>query len=161
MRSLVVIALIGCGRIGFSPGGDGDGGTMGNNDGLLTDGTMVDLPGNAMTVTFGEIGTATFQNVTADTFISNEAGEPTLNYGTTDELRSEQDVNERILLRFDLTMIPSSATVTSATLTVTVSQANASATWELHPVLELWPEGSQDGAAGSPNYTDASRAEDA
>lgn len=144
------VALVGCGRVGFGPLDD-DGG---RDDDVRGDGVIADVPPNAMTVTFGERQTAMVQSVTRDTFISNEAGEPTFNYGSTDVLRSEQDVNERILLRFNLSSIPTTATVFDAKLTVEITQMNALATLELHAVLEPWSEGSLDGAAGAANYTE-------
>lgn len=121
------------------------------DDAALVD-AMIDAPNNAVTVTFGERATATFQGVTADTYISNETGEPGLNYGASDDLRSEQDVSERILMKFTVTGIPSTATVLSASLDVEVVNENPLATWELHPLLEDWVEGSLDGTTGVANF---------
>ena len=150
-RAVVVWALFGCGRISFAPLDDG-GGSASPSD-AITDARPIDAPANAITVTFGDRGDATFPATASDTFISNEAGEPTLNYGFTDELRSEQDVDERILLHFDIDTIPTTATVFDVQLSITVTQANALAIWSLHPVLEQWSEGTADGAAGAANFT--------
>ncbi|HEY5921089.1 MAG TPA: DNRLRE domain-containing protein [Kofleriaceae bacterium] len=139
-----------CGRIGFAPLDDGG---LTTGDTRLVDGRVIDAPPNAITVTFGERTNADFNGVTRDTYISNEAGEPTLNYGATDELRSELDVDERILLRFDLTAIPPTATVFEVLLAVEVTEANAAADWLVHPLLEAWAEGTSDGAPGAANFT--------
>jgi len=152
---LVAVCAVsfGCGRVGFYTFDDAMGGDGRSGDGGTPAIDAIDAPMNAVTVTFGERATATFQGVTRDTFISNEAGEPTLNYGITDELRSESDVSERILLSFDVSAIPPGTAVFSASLQVIVTQANPLATWELHPVLENWDEGSQDGTSGTSNFT--------
>lgn len=143
------VLALGCGRVGFDRSTDGGAG----DDGGVTDGLTVDLPANALTLTFGERPTADVQGVTFDTFISNEAGEPTLNYGGTDELRSELDVNERILLRFDTSAIPTTATVLQARIALEITQTDPAATWSLRRVLEPWTEGTVDGTAGTANYT--------
>jgi hypothetical protein len=148
--AVVVLALLGCGRLSFAPLGDSDASIT---DDSIIDARPIDAPANAITVTFGDRGDATFPATASDTFISNEAGEPTLNYGFTDELRSEQDVDERILLHFDIDTIPTTATVFDVKLSITVTQANALAVWSVHPVLEQWSEGTADGTAGAANFT--------
>ena len=75
------------------------------------------------------------------------------NNGGTDELRSEQDVSERILLQFDLAALAQTSTLVSATLTLEILQTHPSGTWQLHPVLEPWTEGALDGAPGVANFT--------
>jgi hypothetical protein len=149
-----LLGLAACGRVSF--GLIGDAGSTGVGDGrsdVRMSDAPIDVPPNAITRTFGERLSADFKNVTSDTFISNEAGEPTLNYGATDELRSEQDVNERILLRFSLAAIPTTATVFQVFLAIEVTEANPNANWQLHPLLEAWAEGTGDGVTGAANYT--------
>ncbi|HUS32552.1 MAG TPA: DNRLRE domain-containing protein [Kofleriaceae bacterium] len=153
MRSALVFGLLGCGRIGFAPIDDRVGDAAATDDAAMIDGRPIDAPANAVTVSFGDRGDATFQATASDTYISNEAGEPTLNYGFSDELRSEQDVDERILLRFDVDTIPPTATVFQVQLSITVTEANTVATWFVHPVLEQWSEGTADGTAGAANFT--------
>jgi len=150
---LGLLGLVGCGRISFSPLDDGGASSTSDANTDATDARPIDAPANAITVSFGDRGDATFPATASDTFISNEAGEPTLNYGFTDELRSEQDVDERILLHFDLDMIPPTATVFQVQLAITVTQNNAQAVWFIHTVLEQWSEGTADGAAGAANFT--------
>lgn len=142
-----------CGRISFDASTDASSDARSDGRGDARGDEIPDAPPGAMTLTFGERGNANVQGVTSDTFISNEAGEPTLNYGGTDELRSEQDVDERILIRFDVSAIAPTATVIGATLFVVVTEANVAATWELRPLLEPWAEGTFDGLPGAANYT--------
>jgi hypothetical protein len=151
--AVVLLGLFGCGRLSFAPLGDTDASNTDDADDASSDGRSIDAPANAIIVTFGDRADATFPATASDTFISNEAGEPTLNYGFTDELRSEQDVDERILLHFDIDAIPTTATVFDVQLSITVTQANALAIWSVHPVLEQWSEGTADGTAGAANFT--------
>jgi hypothetical protein len=148
-----MLGLLGCGRISFSPLDDAGGSNTRDADTDATDARPIDAPANAITVSFGDRGDATFPATSSDTYISNEAGEPTLNYGFSDELRSEQDVDERILLHFDLDMIPPTATIFEVQLAITVTQNNPAAVWFIHTVLEQWSEGTADGAAGAANFT--------
>lgn len=145
---LAYVLLAGCGRISFDLTSDASTATSDT----LTDGRTVDLPPNALTMTFGENTLSDVQGVTTDTFISNETNEATLNYGGTDELRSEQDVSERILLRFDVSAIAPTPTVIEATVTVEVTQTHPSAVWEIHDVLQAWTEGTLDGFPGQTNF---------
>lgn len=140
-----VLLVVGCGRIGFdttsldAPPSAGDGG--------------FDAPAGSVTVTFGEAPGTTFSNVTQDTYISNEAGEPSFNYGGDDEVRIERDVNERALIAFDLAALPISATVVTATLRVTITELPAPAQpIDVHVVTEEWSEGTAAGAPGVSNY---------
>ncbi len=150
------ILLVACGRGGFEPIGD-DGGATG--DGLadaMTDGIVDALPdasGASVTQTFGVRSGVDVVAATVDTFISDETGEPTLNYGGSEELRSEADVSERILIRFDLASIPTSAVVSAASITVRIIQFDAAGTLTARPLLESWTEGTGDGSAGAANFT--------
>ena len=88
------LLALGCGRVSFDL--TGDGGITGDGQGQ-GDGAMVDVPDNAMTIKFGERPTADVTGVTFDTFISNEVGESTLNYGATDELGYVQPTRTALL----------------------------------------------------------------
>lgn len=154
--------LAGCGRIGFELAGPGIGVDAPGDGGMGSEGpiddavdAMIDAPpGPMMTLTFGEAPITMIKNVTRDTFISNEAGEATLNYGGDIEVRIEADVGERALLGFNITSIPATATVVSATLTIVNTQIPPSPLpIELHRVLEQWDQGSLSGASGVANYT--------
>lgn len=152
MRWVLILAA-GCGRVGFSPTSDGGSATADMAGPQIDGGPLADAPSNALVRTFGERSGADVTGVTADTYISTEAGEPFSNYGATEELRSEQDVNERILLRFDLGSLPTSATVFDARVTVNILQVAPPATLTPRRLLEAWTEGNADGAAGVANST--------
>jgi len=142
------LLLAGCGRVGFAP----------IDDAALIAATDVgpplgDVPSNAMTRSFGERPGLDFTGVTTDTFISNEVGEATLNNGAADVLRSEQDVSERILIRFALDAIPPSAEIIDAELTVSITQFDPSTVLTAYRLLESWEEGAGDDTAGVANFT--------
>ncbi len=151
--------LVGCGRLGFDAtgGGGGSQGDSGANEGGIVDGTVdaaFDAPAGSITVTFGEVQGTTFTNVTRDTYISNETGEAALNYGSDREMRIERDVQERALMAFDLTALPSTATVVFASIRVNVLQLPpAPLPIDLHRLLESWDEGTGFGTNGVSNYT--------
>lgn len=143
-----LLLLAGCGRVGFAP--IDDAALIAASD---VGGPLGDVPMNAVTSSFGERPGLDFPGVTTDTFISNELGEATLNYGAADVLRSEEDVSERILIRFALDAIPSSAQIIDAELTVYVTQVGASSVLTAYRLLEPWDEGTGDGTAGTANFT--------
>lgn len=152
MRS-VLLLVASCGRVGFSPTADGGSPPADTSGPQVDAGPLADAPNNTVVRTFGERTGADVTGVTVDTFISSEAGEPFSNYGATEELRSEQDVNERILLRFDLGSLPATATVFDARVTVNILQVVPPATLTPRRLLEAWTEGNADGAAGVANST--------
>jgi len=93
--------------------------------------------------------------VTEDTFINS--GSPGNNAGTTgwfDAGRDGAGGVRRDLLRFDLSGIPAGATVTSATLQLTVVKVPANgpvnSTFDLFRMLAGWKEGTKTGNSGAP-----------
>lgn len=160
MRGALVL-LAACGRVGFDGPQDtaplpGD---IAVGDGTGDSSTMTDAPPGSVTYTFGEAPATMFKNVTRDTFISNEAAEPGFNYGADNDLRIERDVDERVLIAFDLAMLPSGATVVAATLDITLSQVPlVPSPINIHRMLESWDEGSQSGSPGVANFTTRSGA---
>lgn len=157
MRWVAVVVILGGCRFGFSDSiaaDDAAGDDIGDvADGPLDDAPIDALPPNAITWSFGERTGSTKTNVTTDTYISNEVGKQMLNFGGTDVLRAEQDVPERILVRFDVSAIPASSSVVAARIVVGISQFDANAQLSVRPVLEQWTENTLDGATGEANYT--------
>jgi hypothetical protein len=80
------------------------------------------------------------------------------NYGTSSELHASGLTSQRgyPLLQFDLSTIPPSAHVTSATLSISTSNGAGlgQGTTQAFPLLESWSEGTQNGAAGAANWTE-------
>jgi len=66
------------------------------------------------TATFGESGSETYNNTNTDTYIRNSA--QTTNYGSEVGLYIMSNGDWKALVKFDVSQIPSNATVTSATL---------------------------------------------
>jgi hypothetical protein len=153
MRWAFAMAVVACGRTGFDTAGDTQDAPVGD---ALADvpGSMPDANPNSITRTYGLRTGVDVVAPTSDTFISNEAGESLQNNGGADVLRSEQDVSEHILLRFDLAAIPVSAQVVAASVTIRIVQFDPSATLSAHPLLERWTEGTGDGTAGVANFID-------
>lgn len=152
MRYAWLIALVGCGRLGFETSRDGalGDGDAGGGD-ASTDGPMNNPDAMDMLVTFGENPTNTFTGVTHDTYISMT--QATANFGGADNIRIERDNGERGLVRFALDQLPRSATVLSAKIAFNVEDATAGATISYHVVNENWDEGNEDGVNGVANYT--------
>ncbi|MGE0549227.1 MAG: DNRLRE domain-containing protein [Kofleriaceae bacterium] len=105
-------------------------------------------PSGPRTLVFGENNSGAMvddvRDVTADTYIRGATGEQTWNYGGFPEFRADSDPLMVGLLRFDLSAIPTTATITSATLTLDLS-TNVEATTN-YPIrftraLESWDEG--------------------
>ena len=158
---LILLLVVGCGRLGFdapaedAPVAPAD--TSGPPDDAPGDAPGDTTFGRTVTVSFGEAPGTDVMNATSDTFISQEAGETLLNYGADDELRIERDVNERGLLRFELTAIPATATVLTATIDLTVTELPAGTTQlQLSRMLESWTEGTGQGTSGSASYINRS-----
>ncbi|HZJ21908.1 MAG TPA: DNRLRE domain-containing protein, partial [Anaerolineales bacterium] len=75
-----------------------------------------------------------------DTYIS--AGSPLSNYGTDNafEVRPDNSADRRGLVRFDLSSIPSNATITSATLYLYSLDSKTGQTTSLYRVTSNWNE---------------------
>jgi hypothetical protein len=129
MRHVVVALVCGCGRIDFAERVDGG------------------LPANAVTVTFGETGSATFSGVTRDTYLDVRA--PDANWGAFNELKVDP-VNNVSLIRFDVAAIPTTATVVQASLRLATGNDISPNTIEIRALREAWDEGSGSSSAGDP-----------
>jgi hypothetical protein len=133
LRMTCMLAIAGCGRVGFDPRGDD---TLDDANGS-SDGS-----GAAEMLTFPAV---------ADTALNSFA--PLANYGggTTFNVRSDAVSTYVGLVRFDLA--GTTGTVVSATLRISTStQAFASGTVQVARVLEAWDEGTQTGGSGVANY---------
>jgi len=138
-RWLIAVACIaGCGRIDFDP--------------------LADAP-VAVTMSIGG-NTNDGATTMADTYIAE--CNPTFEFGGSDHVHvsdgSPCPMSGRVvaLFRFDVSSVPASARVTSATFRIwTHGGTTLVATHELHRVLESWQEGasSDNGALGPPNWT--------
>jgi hypothetical protein len=101
-----------------------------------------------ITITSGGAPVTVTLDVVKDTYINSAAGPPDLrivNYGTADNMSMGGDNGQpgwtRIsLLEFDLSGIPSGATVTSATLKVWCNNDNRGGNVSVQKVLQSWTE---------------------
>src|SRR5262249_28271339 len=101
--------------------------------------------------------TATLQPDGADTYIEKEAAAANTNHGATTTMLTDPGKNNTdnntiySLVRFDLSTIPTTATVSSASLGVYVTTADPNAATQhnddVHAMTTTWTEGT--GAAGS------------
>jgi hypothetical protein len=140
-----------CGRLGFDPiSGNEDGGNAG-------DGTsaVVDAPPGSVTVTFGETGTATFSGVTADCTLDSQSTMQGNNFGGSPTLEIDASINGKgAVLRFDVSAIPTTATVFSATIELTTAADGSADEFALRFLKEseVWEEGTGNGTAGAANW---------
>lgn len=171
-----MIGLVGC----FSPSapanvpcGDGDacpsgqrciegfcGGPLGNpnNDASPDPDTLLD-PGDAPAdsqpvppqMTFGESGGDAISGTWVDTFLN--AGTPENNWGTHVDLHLTANVTEPILIRVDVSAVPSNATITGARLRFRVSAETIPIGTEIDvfEMNEAWTEGNDDNSPGVAN----------
>ncbi|MBX3421912.1 MAG: DUF2341 domain-containing protein [Pirellulaceae bacterium] len=81
------------------------------------------------------------------------------NYGQSSSLivdRSGGSIgNSRILIQFDLSAIPSDATITSATLIMNSTANGGAMNINVYRLTQAWTEGAQSGAAGAASWTQA------
>lgn len=140
----VLCAVAGC-RFGFDPGGSQAGDGAAPSDVVLIDG-----PPGSVTSSWGEDSAAQHRNVTRDTYLSSELETidyRTYNYGASTSLSIEG--GKHSLLRFDVSAIPASATIVSASLRLAVSGSSLHGAIDVNRVLEDWDEGTQAGASGT------------
>jgi hypothetical protein len=116
--------------------------------------------GTDILVTFGETGTATFSGVTADTWLDADA--PAFNHGASPILAVGASPERHTVIRFDVSALPSGATVLSAEmfLWTTPDGALETGTMRVYRLLEGWSEGNKNGAAGQANYTQRTASND-
>jgi hypothetical protein len=122
------------------PDDDNDGVPDGaDNCPLVPNPAQTDTNGNGIGDTCDTIIAGTLEAV-ADTFV--RIAQPDQNLGAAAAM--EVDMQERSLLKFDLSSVPSAATVNNATLTICIAvDPPGSAfgrTHELHPVSSPWTE---------------------
>ena len=102
-------------------------------------------------------GTMTFSPI-QDTFLSGEGKKQGKNYGTCDYFRTDQesDKPEHALLQFDLSNIPSTCTIDSASLVLKVTgvQGSTAFTVNAHRVTSEWAEGTRCDGDGVANWND-------
>jgi hypothetical protein len=108
------------------------------------------VPGEAVTVTFGERPTSDVAAVTFDTYLSS--GNPGENKGAKDAFYATSADTRHGLLRFDLSAISPDAVVESATLSLFTNDFATGGAVRIHAMLEAWDEGDQDDAAGFANW---------
>lgn len=139
------LLLVGCGRLAFDPRSDGGGALDDSLSGLDAE---VDAPPGAMVVTFGETSSAGVTGVTTDAVL--DAVNLTGNYGG----RPTLDLDSRYtpLVRFDISSIPTTATVLDARLTLHTTDDPSPNDVSVHRLLEAWTEGVLDGGIGAANY---------
>ena len=135
------LVVVGCGRIAFDPR-SGDSGSQ------FPD-ALQSRDGSTANISFGEQPGATYMGVTRDTFI--RASDPANNYGSDDTL--EIGPSRSSVIRFDLSMLPPTSTISAAELRITVEFGGLSGAAEMFRVLEDWNEGSEIAMPGVANYT--------
>lgn len=93
---------------------------------------------------------------TKDNHIFNDTFAKYYNYGATIKLFAGGDgtlVLYRGIIKFDVSTIePSSVTVTSAILTLSLEACDGTPTIEAHKILQSWTEGSSNGVNGVSNW---------
>jgi hypothetical protein len=101
-----------------------------------------DAPSGPVTVTFGEVVTASYSGVTTDTSILSDV--PDLVYGNQpvlDAMHPDNIATRHILIRFDVSAIPTTATVTQARVTFTAVDTSVAGNLTVYESLEPWDEG--------------------
>lgn len=133
-----------CGRVGFDPaGGAGDSGSTSVPD------AAVDAPAGAVTVAFGDVG------VTFDTTIDGQMAQQGNNFGGASNLIVNGNAGgRRLLLRFDTSSIPTSATVFSATIELTTLGDATGDQVACYSIQEVWDEGNSNGGPGAASWTE-------
>ena len=149
--SALLAALAAC-RFGFDPA-TGDALGVGDAVAPPSDVVLIDGPAGSITSSWGEDTASQHRNVTRDTYLSSEVETidyRTYNYGASTSLSIEN--SKHSLLRFDVSAIPSSATIVSASLRLALSGSSLHGTIDINRVLEDWDEGMLAGAAGTASW---------
>lgn len=116
-----------------------------------------DAPATSVTTRFGECANADVTGVTADTTLDSSS--PTYNIGKRTTMRVG---NGKVsLLRYDLSSIPASAQIFSATLEISVSTTDALEQGDAvaYVVNESWIEGVENYQVGVCNWTQRNAAD--
>jgi len=128
-----MVATAGCGRIGFDLN-------------AMSDALEVDAPPGAMT-------TVSSGSAASDTYIVTASSSQN-NYGAAASMQVNGAPATHALLRFDLSAIPTSATVFSSKLHLAVEQTNSTNTaFNAFRVLEAWDEGTGNGQVGAASWS--------
>lgn len=136
--ALAMALLDGCGRLGFDAVSSSGIDDARNNDATGMDALTIDTPPGAVTIVVGERTGTDVRGVTADTTL--KTSQSNRNFGATSALVVDDSTNA--LLRFDLSSIPTTATLVSASVTLWTTPAESSANLvEMFEVLEDWVEG--------------------
>lgn len=137
-----IVLVAGCGRIGFDLTSSGsnvapdDSISIFSRDGgpppdiVIPDGYM------QIAASFGERPNTTYSGVTTDTYLDSSV--PATNFGTAVELFGGANPARTILLRFDLSALPTNSIVTSAELVLTTASDTDNLLASLYPVNETW-----------------------
>lgn len=137
------------GDAGQDSGGSPDGGAApigGAGESGGTGGSAGAPPDLSGILTFGERPTSRFQGVTRDTEV--RANQPTLNFGAMDEMASDTEPDRLALIAFDLSVIPATSSVSTATLKLWTKgegsgcDSTSDAMVPFYPLMEAWDEGS-------------------
>ena len=90
-----------------------------------------------------------------DTYIQLQ--NPTFNYGTSPSLIIDREATDlqRALFQFDLSAIPSNATITSATLQMQATQIGGTLNISVYEMLRAWTEGTANGTANAANWNES------
>src|SRR5581483_11993401 len=90
-----------------------------------------------------------------DTYIQLQ--NPSLNYGAATSLVVDRETTDlqRALLFFNVSAIPTTATVTSATLEMQSTQIGGTLNISVYELLRAWTEGSGNGTADAANWTES------
>lgn len=152
---LVCIGVSGC---VLKAGGDSDteadaaAPTVDADTADTTDATPGSDATNAVTVEFGDTSTSDVTGVTTDAEIWSEF--PDNNHGNVDHFSLDGDGIEIGLLQFDISSLPSTATISSATLAISTLDSSAAGVVVIHRLQEQWDEGSLDNQLGAVSWND-------
>ena len=128
----------------------GDAPADGPNDAAIDAPTdaAIDAPPVPAIMRFGDRPGATAGTL-RDMFLTSD----TENTGTHNDLHLRSELDRPVIMRVDLSSIPSHATVTGARLSLYVSTGDipAGTTIAVYPMLESWTEGTEDYAPGIAN----------
>lgn len=138
--------VTGCGRVRFDPWSTSGSRDAQGDSTVITVGTDGPPPVDAVipdgfvnvAESFGEGPSTNHKGVTADTYLDSTA--TSSNFGTTADLVGGASPSRTILLRFDLSALPTNAIVTSAELVVTTGSDTDDLLASVYQANETWSE---------------------
>lgn len=121
--------------------------------GAIQTGMVVTL--QAQSEWIGLLGTTTIQ-ADQDTYIMLKPPDDANNFGASSQLIVDRESTDlqRILLKFDLSAIPTGATITSASLQMQATAIGGTLNIDVYELLQSWDEGSGSGTPGAANWTE-------